>query len=262
MRAVFAPARRLLVAAALALVLGDASVAETGDRVRIAFEGARPPWNMLDARGELAGFEVELARALCLRLALTCQFVQQDWDQLLPGLSAGSHDVVMSALTPTEERRAGVDFGAPYLRMPLAFAAARGRTPRPFDPAALAGRAVGVEQGGAQEEWIERVYKDADVRRYASLEEAMLDLAAGRIEFVAGPKDALAAFIDTRKEARCCRILGDAPRDPAYRGEAFAMAFRKTDAALRARFDKALAEALADGSYEAIRKKYFAWPIY
>ncbi len=258
------PVMRRLAAATVALAAlapVPAALAEPA-RLRIASEGARPPYNQLDAKGDLAGFEIDLARALCLRAGHACDVVQQDWDQLLPGLESGAHDVVIAAMTPTPERRARVAFGEPYLRMPLAFAAPRGRKPRSLDPAALADRAIGVEADGPHREALERFYPKARVMPYAALEDAMLDLAEGRIDFVVGAKDGVAAFLETRREGQCCRLAGDAPREASGDQPGFAMAFRPADAALRESFDRALAELRRDGTFDAISRRYFAWPVY
>jgi polar amino acid transport system substrate-binding protein len=255
-------------APAFALILltlaafGGLARAEEPRAVRIAAEGARPPYNTLDAKGELAGFEIDLGKAMCAAAKLSCAFVSQEWDQMLPGLEARAYDAVMSAMEPTDERRAHAIFGAPYVRMPLAFLAARGRKPWAVDPTSLAGKAIGVEDGSPAMAWLQDRYKQAEIRPYASLEEAILDLAEGRVELVLGSKDALTEFLDKRREAQCCRLVADAPRDPDYLGEGYAMAFRKGDEALRATFDAALKQVLADGTYETIRKKYFAYPIY
>lgn len=250
---------------ALVLALAAPLVAVTpawAQKVTIASEGARPPFNQLDDKGELAGFEIDLARELCARAALDCVFVQQEWDQLLPALESKQVDAVMSTQEPTDERRARVAFGEPYLRMPSAFLAARKRQIRASSPADLAGRAIGVEQGSPHQAWLEETYGESEIRPYASLEEAILDLAEGRLDLVLGPKDALAAFMKHRREAQCCKLLADAPRDPGYFGEGFAMAFPKDARELRARFDAALKSALADGAYERVRAKYFDWPVY
>ena len=254
---------RRLAAVAFALAasaLGPAARAEPS-RLRIASEGARPPYNQLDARGELVGFEIDLARALCARAGRVCDVAQQDWDQLLPGLGSGAHDAVIAALTPTPERRARVAFGEPYLRMPLAFAGPRGRKPRSLEPDALADRAIGVEADGPHREALERFYPKAQFRAYAALEDAILDLAEERIDLVVGAKDAVAAFLETRRESQCCRLVGDAPREAWRDQPGFAMAFRPADAALREAFDRALAELRRDGTFESISRRYFAWPV-
>jgi polar amino acid transport system substrate-binding protein len=230
--------------------------------VRIASEGARPPYNALDSKGELTGFEIDLARDLCLRARFDCSFVSQEWDQMLTGLGAGAYDAVMSAMEPTDERKRRAIFGAPYVRMPLALLAEK-QDPDPAGAVleALKGKSVGVEAETPQAYWAADVFKGSEIKPYASLEEAILDLASDRVDFVIALKDAATDFLAKRKEGKCCRFVRDLPRDPDYLGEGFAMAFRPGSEALRAAFDKALAEAVADGTFEKISKAYFAYPI-
>jgi polar amino acid transport system substrate-binding protein len=231
--------------------------------VRIASEGARPPYNQLDEKGDLAGFEIELGRALCARARLNCVFVTQEWDQMIPGLRAGAYDAILSAMEPTDERRSeGVIFGRPYVRIPLVLLGERGdKTPVAVTPEALAGRTLGVEAETPQAAWAADRFPAAELRPYASLEEAILDLASDRVDFVLARKDAAAAFLAARKEGRCCRLLIDAPRDADYLGEGFAMAFRPNDTLLRAMFDAALASLVADGGFARIAARYFAYAI-
>lgn len=230
--------------------------------VRIASEGARPPYNELDSDGALVGFEIDLGRKLCARAKLNCVFVSQEWDQMIPGLKAGTYDVILSAMEPTDERRAEVDFGQPYVRMPLTLMGEReDAVPAAVTPEALKGKTIGVEAETPQASWAADRFPGAEVKPYASLEEAILDLASDRVDFVLARKDAAADFLARRKEGQCCRLLLDAPRDSDYLGEGFAMAFRKGDAALRAAFDKALAEIVADGAFARISAKYFPYKI-
>jgi polar amino acid transport system substrate-binding protein len=230
--------------------------------VRIASEGARPPYNALDAKGELVGFEIDLARALCLRARFDCAFVSQEWDQMLAGLEAGSYDAVISAMEPTDERKRRARFGAPYARMPLALLIDKSdEPPKGMLAAALKGKSVGVEADTPQAYWAEEELKGAEIRPYASLEEAILDLASDRVDYVIALKDSASEFLAKRREGQCCRIARDIPRDPDYMGEGFAMAFRARDDDLRAAFDKALSEAIEDGAYARISEKYFSYPI-
>ena len=92
------------------------------DQVRIATEGAYPPWNFTDSSGQLIGFEVDLAHDLCQRMGATCEIVAQDWDSLIPGLQAGDYDAIMDGMTITEARRQVIQFSDSYAQTPAAFA--------------------------------------------------------------------------------------------------------------------------------------------
>ncbi|MGO9005741.1 MAG: transporter substrate-binding domain-containing protein [Beijerinckiaceae bacterium] len=232
----------------------------TWSEVRIASEGARPPYNYLD-NNELAGFEIDLGHAICDRLAIKCSFVTQDWDGLIPGLLDHQYDAIMAAMEITDERREKIAFSIPYVRMPSAFMVARTTDLREATPEGLAGKAIGVETGGTHQAYVEDMFKQSDIRTYSLLEDAILDLAEGRIDTVIGDKDAIMDFLATRKEGQCCRILADIPRDATYFGDGIAVGLRKDDKNLKVMFDKALSSLMADGTFTRIRSKYFSFEI-
>lgn len=263
------PRRRAFLAAAV-LYLGFAGVSpwaaderfQSGWRtVRIASEGARPPYNYLD-HNELAGFEIDLARDLCARMKVTCSFVIQDWDDLIPGLLAHHYDAIFAVLEITDENRKKIAFSKPYVRMPSAFLVLKQQEQTlELTPAGLAGRSIGVEAGGAQEVYVNDVFKQSQIRPYATLEDAILDLAEGRLDTVLANKDALIDYMKQRKEAECCELAGDVPHLPDYFGEGIGIGLRQDDKTLKAMFDKALDSCMADGSFARIRAKYFDFKI-
>ncbi|MGH6795599.1 MAG: transporter substrate-binding domain-containing protein, partial [Methylocella sp.] len=128
-------------------------------------------------------------------------------------------------------------------------------------PAGLAGKAIGVESGGTNEAYLDDVYKQSEIRPYATLEEAILDLAEGRLDAVIGDKDAIVEYMKTRKEAQCCVLSADVPHDPAYFGDGIGIGLRKQDKGLKAMFEKALDSSVADGAFAKIRAKYFDFKI-
>ncbi len=229
--------------------------------VRIASEGSRPPYNYLDSNGELAGFEIDLGRELCTRMKVSCTFVAQEWDSMIPNLLAGRFDAIMAAMEKTEDRLKRIDFSKPYVRMPSAFLAARQRQIRDPTPLGLKGRTIGVESGGPHQTYLEDEFSNSTIKAYSTLEDAILDLAEGRIDLVFGDKDAISDFVKTRREARCCKLLADVPRDPAYFGEGIGIGLRPDDTALKAMFDTALDAIVADGTFAKIRSKYFEFEI-
>lgn len=226
----------------------------------IASEGARPPYNFFQG-DRLEGFELDLGRDLCRRMAVTCSFVAQDWDSLIPGLLAHRYDAIMAAMEITPERQVQIAFSSPYVRMPSAFLVAKGGGPKSADPAAFKGRTIGVERGGTHEAFLKKVYPGAHLHLYGSLSDAILDLEAGQVDAVIGDKDAIVTFLETRRDAACCRILADVPRDPTFFGDGIGVGLRKDDVALRAAFDKALAGCVADGTFRRIAARYFDFPI-
>lgn len=259
----FPLSRRALLAGAAGIALAARTPARARQwrEVRIASEGARPPYNYLDANGELAGFEIDLGQELCARMGAACIFVTQDWDGLVAGLNEGRFDAIMAALEITEARLQTMDFSKPYARMPNSFVVPREGDLRGTSPASLKGRSIGVEADGAHQSFLENVYPDSEIKTYAGLEEAILDLAEGRVDAVFGDKDAVMDFMKNRREAKCCRTLDDIPRDPAFFAEGIGIGLRQADQDLKEMFNKALDEAIVDGAFARIRTKYFDFDI-
>ena len=246
----------------LALSLAPAlAFARDWREVRIASEGARPPYNFLDANSELTGFEIDLGQELCQRMKVNCVFVPQDWDGLVPALKEGRVDALMAALEITEARLQDMDFTKPYVRMPNAFVVARGGGIRDIKPETLKGRSIGVEGDGPHRAFLESAWPDSEVKTYASLEDAILDLAEGRVDSVFDDKDEVMDFLTRRRDARCCKVLDDVKRDPAFFGEGIGVAVRREDQALKEMFNRALEETFVDGAFERIRTKYFGFEI-
>jgi polar amino acid transport system substrate-binding protein len=253
----------ILVACALlapALPQAQTAAQQLPREIRIASEGARPPFNYID-NGELAGFEIELGQELCARMKVRCTFVAQDWDSMIPGLVEHQYDAIMAAMEISDERREKIAFSRPYVRMPASFIVNAKSALRDIGPEALAGKTIGVENGSPEQAFAEDAYKKSEIKRYASLEEAILDLAEERIDTAIGDKDAVVDFLKNRREGKCCKLLADAPRDPTYFGEGIGIGVRKQDLALRAAFDKAIDDVMADGTFTKIRAKYFDFEV-
>ncbi len=239
---------------------GTAAVDAERRRLVIASEGARPPYNFLEG-DKLAGFEIDLGQDLCRRMAARCTFVAQDWDGLIPGLLARRYDAIMAAMEITPQRQAQIAFSTPYVRLPSAFLVRKSTDLRSATPEAMANRTIGVEAGGTHQNFVERTYRGARLHRYGSLSDAILDLEAGRVDAAIGDKDAIVTFLTTRRDAACCRILADVPRDPAFFGDGIGVGLRKEETALKTAFDQALAECRADGTFATIAGRYFTFPI-
>ena len=250
-----------LVALLLALACAPArAAAGFPDHLTIASEGARPPYNYFDG-DKLAGFEIDLGADLCKRMAVTCTFVAQDWDDMIPGLLAHRYDAIMAAMEIDAARQSEIAFSTPYVRMPSAFLVRKDTDLTAATPDALAGRRIGVEKGGTHAAFLEKIYPGAKIATYGSFADAILDLEAGRVDAAIGDKDAIITFLVTRRDARCCRILADVPRYPAFFGDGIGIGLRKGDVALKAAFDKALVASMADGTFARISARYFDFPI-
>jgi octopine/nopaline transport system substrate-binding protein len=103
------------------LILATQGIAGDWDKIKIATEGDYPPWNFVDASGNLAGFEPELAKELCTRMNAACEIIPQKWRGIIKGLNAGKYDAIMAAMSITEDRKKSVKFSRNYAGTPNVF---------------------------------------------------------------------------------------------------------------------------------------------
>ena len=242
-----------------ALVSG-AAVAQ--DTLRLGTEGAYPPFNFIDASGKLAGFDVEVGLALCERMERKCDLVAQDWDGIIPGLIASKYDFVIASMFITEERKKQVSFSDPYYLAAMSHVAAKGAGLTEFTNEALSGKVFGAQSGTTQADFIQKVYPDADLRLYATQDEANLDMASGRIDVMVGDTIPLFEWTAKTDDGACCEIVGEPITASEFVGDGVGIAIRKEDTALLAAMNTALAEIIADGTYKAINDKYFDINVY
>ncbi|MEQ8656133.1 MAG: ABC transporter substrate-binding protein [Hyphomicrobiales bacterium] len=242
-------------------IVGGATSVSAQDVVRIGTEGAYPPFNYTDSDGNLVGFEIELANALCEEMNVTCELVAQDWDGIIPALLANRYDAIMASMSITEERMEIVDFSDKYYQTPARFAMRDGSEITDTSPQALAGMTIGAQSATIHANFLEDVYSESDIRLYPTQDEANLDLAAGRIDLILADSIVLYEWMQT-DDGSCCTFIGDAYNDPAYFGFGVGAAVRQGDDELRERFNAAIAAVIENGTYQEISDKYFPFSVY
>ena len=252
--------RRAAVAALALMASFGVAAARDWKSIRIGTEGAYPPFNNLNAAGELEGFEIDYAKLLCEKMKVTCTFVAQDWDGIIPALLASKYDVIIAGMNATDERRKKVSFSHVYTIVPPAFIAAKSVASADVSPAALNGKVIGAQASTIHANFLEKYYKTSVLKGYPTQEEANLDLANGRLDYIVADKLALLDFLKAQGKD-CCKWVADVKRDTAIHGEGVAMAMRKEDEDLLAMWNKAIDESLTDGSFKKISAKYFDFDI-
>ncbi|SUE42825.1 transporter substrate-binding domain-containing protein [Roseomonas gilardii] len=246
--------------------------------LRIATEGAYPPWNFTRPDGGLDGFEVELAQDLCRRMQARCDIVQQDFDGMIPALTSGKFDAIMAGMSITEQRQQAIAFSRPYVALGNGIVVEKGTDlARALGPvqrlsldedseatkqgiariqAALKGKAVGVQGSTTHAAFAERyLAKVADIRLYKTTEQHDLDLAAGRLDAIIADSTALQETLG-KPDFADYAIMG-----PGFTGgvlgTGIGVGLRKPDTALKTRFDEAIGSALADGTLKRLSEKWF-----
>jgi arginine/ornithine transport system substrate-binding protein len=255
--------RALLAMVALFGSSGAASLAAAdATLVRIGVQNDRPPFSFSDDDGELQGFDVEIAWALCVALDVKCELVPLEFTALIPGLQEEQIDAAVASMSITEERLKLVDFTDKYYQAPNRFVA---RRDIPFEttPAGLAGKTIGVKRGTVHDRYLTAEYAGtAVIRRYGYSDEIFIDLALGRLDLAfADGITLMESFLKTDLGADY-DLVGPALSDPRWFGRGEGIAVRKGNQDLLARLNRALREILADGTYEEIRTRHFDYDIY
>jgi arginine/ornithine transport system substrate-binding protein len=255
--------RRLLVAAVVGVAaLAGTAWAQEKEKVRIGVEGAYPPFSSTTPEGELVGFDIDIAKALCEAMKAECTLVQQDWDGIIPALMARKYDAIIASMSITEERKQRVDFTEKYYQTPARFVAKKGAG---FEVSkeGLAGKRVGVQRATIHDSFLTDNFGDAvEVVRYGTQDEANLDFAAGRVDLLLADSIALSEGLLKTPGGADFEFIGPAYADPKWFGEGAGIALRKGDTELKEKFNQAIDAIRADGTWERIAQKYFDFDIY
>lgn len=245
--------KKLIVAAscALAMMTGTAQAQD----LRIAFDIPYEPFEYRDDNGELTGFEVDLATAMCEELQANCEFVIQAWDGMIPGLLARKFDLIMSSMSITPERAERVLFSEPYYITPGGWFGPESFNTDVTDMDAMKDKTVGVQRGTTMDTYVtENMGGVVNIKRYTTAEDMVLDLEGQRLDVV---------FVDypvgeqTVLNKEGYKEVGE----PVKLGEGVGVAMRKRDAKLADDVNAALKKLKEDGTYDTIMQKYFNYDI-
>jgi polar amino acid transport system substrate-binding protein len=239
---------------------GTATIASAEDAtIRIATEGAYPPFNFVDADGSLKGLDVDMAKALCDQMKAKCTIVAQDWDGIIPGLLAKKYDAIIASMSITEERKKQIDFTNKYYTTPLAVAVPKDSALKGVTVEDMKGKTIGAQASTTQADYTSDVYAKAgaEAKLYPTQDEAVVDLQNGRLDALVSDKFVVVDWLN-KAGKDCCKLLGDVPGTETEAG----IGIRQGEDALKEKFNKAIDALVADGTYAKITRKYFPFDIY
>lgn len=227
--------------------------------LRIATEGTYAPWSFVDAQGKLTGWDVDIANALCDQMKVKCEIIAQEWDGIIPGLTAKKYDMIVASMSVTEKRKQQVAFTKKYKNSSSQFVAKKGTYPD-TSPAALKGLRLGVQRGTPQEDYLTKNYPDSEIVRYDKTTDTELDLVSGRVDLMlANRVTSLTGFLK-QSDAAGFDIVGQ-EYSGGILGEGNAIALRKDDTELLGQVNEAIDAIIANGTYDKITSKYFNFKL-
>ncbi|KAA9001311.1 transporter substrate-binding domain-containing protein [Affinibrenneria salicis] len=272
--------RRAIATLFTAVALTATASAWAQDKIRVATEGAFAPWNFTNAQGQLDGFEIDFTHELCARIKADCTIYAQNWDGIIPSIKTGKYDVIIASMGITPKRREVIAFSDPYAATantfltlkdgPLSTLAGNGESlGLEADKARvdavvkdlatqMDGKIIGVQTSTTAASFLADRLKGVEFREYKTIDEANLDLIAGRIDAVMADATVLHEALKTpdMKEAH---LTG-----PLLSGKnlgSVAIGLRKEDTALKAQLDAGILKMRQDGSLKKLSEKWFGLDI-
>ena len=226
--------------------------AEQVKTIRFATEATYPPFEYVNEEGEIKGFDIDIAKALCKQMKAECTFSNQSFSSLIPSLMIGKFDALISALGVTAEREKQVSFTNSYYEPSASFAAL---TAKHYSLSALQGMAIGVQQSSTYEKYLQVKYgSKITIKTYASIQEAFLDLVAGRVDAVLADTPITDRWL---KDNKLYTMIDKPIIDHTYFGSGYGIAVNKGNPDLLSALNQALAEIRKNGTYLKITKQYF-----
>lgn len=246
--------------ALIIVILGTNLSAWAGERLRVATEGAYPPFNFIDHNGQVAGFDVDIAKALCNTLKVECEIVVVSWDRLLTDLDAGHYDMIVASMAQTPERMQLAEFTDPYYRTLHAFIARSNSGVTKVTPTTVRGKVLATQRDTIQATYLQQHYRESATLKLTDTMPAAFDaLAKGEADFVLA--DCLLSYSFIRHDAKNnLEIIGQ----PIPDGEISSLSHiqvRKGNLQLLDAINRALSEIKRDGTYGRISAKYFPFDI-
>jgi len=235
--------KKLILSTAALAVSATLAFAGSHSTVRMGTEGAYPPYNFINDNGEVDGFERELGDEMCKRAALTCEWVTNEWDSIIPNLVSSNYDTIIAGMSITDERDEVIDFTQNYL---------------PPDPSAymalsadadLKGGVIAAQTGTIQASHIASM--GGTLVEFATPDETIAAVKNGEADAVLADKAYLSPVV--AESGGTFTFAGD----DVMLGGGVGMGVRESDGELKAKFDAVITEMKADGTLNTMIKKWF-----
>ena len=239
-----------------------AAVCAHAETLRVGVQDSSPPFGYLGETGELTGFDVDFARAVCLEISADCELVAWTFSDLIPGLVAGELDISVASLSITEERREQVSFTRKYYASPARFVARAGSDLQ-VERSGVERTIIGVKRGTTFESYLrDNVADESEIHTYGTQDEALLDLTMDRLHAVFGDHIALRENFLDAPLGEGFSFIGPPIDDRRWFGDGIGIAVRRERQELVDQLDSAIGAIREDGRYDEIRRRYFSYDIY
>lgn len=252
--------KRILFALLFTLLIST-SIAQAEPVLRIAVEDHYPPYSYKNEKGQMAGFNVDIANALAAKMHMKCEIISVAWDDILPRLKSNDFDAAVACMAIKPERRQYADFTDYYIQSKSGFIGRKGMS-SDTSPAAMTGKILVSQAGTAQLAYLEKTYgKNSTVLGLKTMDAAFIAVADGNADLALGVLLAGFEFLNTPKGQEC-DIIGPALTEDQFDYSPGHIAVGKGNDELREKLNAALKKLRVDGTYAQIGRKYFPFSPY
>ncbi len=218
----------------------------------VGTDAAYAPFESQNEKGEIVGFDIEVAQAAAKKAGIELKFVNTPWEGIFNALGQGDRDMVVSAVTITAERKGTMDFSEPYFDAQQLIAVKMDSKIAKF--ADLKKLKVGVQTGTTGDEAVTKLQgkSSPNIKRFEGTPLALKELESGGVDAVVADNGVIIHYVANNPGGKFKTVA-----DKEFVPEQYGIAFKKGNAELQGKINKGLAEIKADGSYAAIFTKYF-----
>ncbi len=225
--------------------------------LRFLTEDDFPPFHFALPDGTLAGFDIDLARAICEELKIPCTIQARRFDTLVESLDADKGDAMMGSIRIDARSRDELDFTLPYMLTPARFVVPATTRLTEVAPESMPGKRIGVLAASAHDAYLATFFPETTRKTYESQASLRDGLVRREIDALFGDALSLSFWLQAQDGAQCCRFLGGPYIDRRYFGEGVAIAVKKGNDSVRQALDYALATLAARGTTTELYLKYF-----
>jgi len=218
----------------------------------VGTDAAYAPFESQNEKGEIVGFDIEVVAAIAEKAGIEVKFVNTPWEGIFNALAQGDRDLIVSAVTITEERKQTMDFSDPYFDAVQLIAVKENSKIAKF--ADLKKLKVGVQTGTTGDEAVSKLLgkTSTNIKRFESTPLALKELESGGVDAVVADNGVVINYVANNPGGKFKTVS-----DQDFAPEQYGIPVKKGNTELQAKLNKGLADIKADGTYDQIFTKYF-----
>ena len=231
-------------------------------RLRFITDNDYPPFNYLDDSGNLVGFNVELARAICAELNVSCSVQALSWERMINAIDQNVADAIIASLAITKKNRRRVAFSRQYYRTPAQFVTRKNSDLKKMIPETLQDKRVGVAKGTSHEAYLKAFFSASKITSFDTAGGARKALMENKIDAVFDDGVSLMFWLNGEASNDCCKYSGGSFTESKFFGEGVGIAVKRDNRELQKILNYGLDLVEKSGKYHQIFKRFFPQSFY